>query len=267
MGTFRDLLRLATVDPRALLRAVKRAPLVRRGLLFSPPAIGAQTSAPQNGNPLRRYFENHNDGNGIWKFDHYFDVYHRHLAKFVGTDATLLEIGVFSGGSLDMWRDYLGPRARIWGIDIEPGCRAYHGGQIEIFIGSQGDRKFLASINPVDGIDAVVDDGSHLPEHQIVSFEELFGRLKPGGVYICEDVGGSHNMFLDYVHGLTKNLSAILPTESDLEAPANPLQGVVESIHVYPFAVVVEKRASRWSMITSQKKGSAWQPFSAKAKT
>jgi hypothetical protein len=38
------------------------------------------------GNPLRDYFEAHHEGRGIWKWDHYFVMYHRHLSKFVGLD-------------------------------------------------------------------------------------------------------------------------------------------------------------------------------------
>src|SRR5262245_23245078 len=59
-------------------------------------------------NPLKAYFDSHTEGNGIWKFIHYFDIYTRHLAKFVGTDVRIMEVGVYSGGSLAMWRDYFG---------------------------------------------------------------------------------------------------------------------------------------------------------------
>src|SRR5437016_1539396 len=62
-------------------------------------------------NALRTFFNNYEEGPGIWKWDHYFDIYDRHFAKFRGHDSYLLEIGVYSGGSLKMWRDYLGPKA------------------------------------------------------------------------------------------------------------------------------------------------------------
>lgn len=32
----------------------------------------------------------------------------------------MLEIGVFGGGSLDMWKAYLGEEAKVIGVDINP---------------------------------------------------------------------------------------------------------------------------------------------------
>jgi hypothetical protein len=253
---------------KSLMRAVKRVPLTSNALWFSPAApLEAKIGTERSTNPLREYFEAHNNGHGIWKFDHYLDLYHRHLKKFVGGPVTLLEIGIYSGGSLGMWRQYFGEQAKIWGIDIEPACAAYGDGAIEVFIGSQDDRAFLASINPAHGMDVVLDDGSHLSSHQIVSFEELFPRLKPGGVYICEDVHGIHNPFLDYVHGLNKSLCAMQPTKNKLSVPTTEFQRWCNSIHIYPYAVVIEKRERPLDALTAQKKGTLWQPFSPKAKT
>jgi hypothetical protein len=60
-----------------------------------------------------------NDQRVIVKWKHYFPVYERHLTKFVNTDVVFIEIGVGEGGSLQMWKRYLGPFARIVGIDIK----------------------------------------------------------------------------------------------------------------------------------------------------
>ena len=50
--------------------------------------------------PLRAYFDSHVEGNGIYKWNHYFEIYERHLAKFINREVKLCEIGVYSGGSL-----------------------------------------------------------------------------------------------------------------------------------------------------------------------
>src|SRR4051812_8731031 len=55
-------------------------------------------------NPLRASFDAVTSGPGVWKWLHYFDIYHRHLERFVGKPVTIVEIGVYSGGSLSMWR-------------------------------------------------------------------------------------------------------------------------------------------------------------------
>jgi hypothetical protein len=132
-------------------------------------------------NPLRTFFNNRTEGPGIWKWDHYFDIYDRHFNKFRDTEVHILEIGIFSGGSLDMWRDYFGPRAYIYGVDIEEACRAYERDRTKILIGDQGDRQFWRTFREqVPLLDIVVDDGSHQTEDQIVTFEQLLPHLRPG---------------------------------------------------------------------------------------
>src|SRR5688572_18968779 len=75
-------------------------------------------------NPLAAYFFA-NPGRMIQKWHHYFDIYHRHFQSFRGKSPVVLEIGVFQGGSLQMWRDYFGPGAKIVGIDIDPRCMQF----------------------------------------------------------------------------------------------------------------------------------------------
>ena len=72
---------------------------------------------------LHNYFLN-NSGKLLHKWMHYFDIYERHLERFRNTAPIMLEIGVSGGGSLAMWKDYLGPEAKIVGIDIDPACKA-----------------------------------------------------------------------------------------------------------------------------------------------
>src|SRR5204862_8306721 len=71
-------------------------------------------------NPLLAFFDARMTGRGIWKWRHYFEPYVRHLQKFKGKDAVLLEIGIYSGGSLEMWRDFFGEKLELYGVDIEP---------------------------------------------------------------------------------------------------------------------------------------------------
>ena len=69
-------------------------------------------------NPLREYFENNIEGRVIWKWGHYFEIYQRHFQKFRNNGPVkILEIGVFQGGSLELWRDYFGCQSEIFGID------------------------------------------------------------------------------------------------------------------------------------------------------
>ena len=45
-------------------------------------------------------------------------AYEAYLSKFRGCDVNILELGVQSGGSQEMWLDYFGPRAHAYGADL-----------------------------------------------------------------------------------------------------------------------------------------------------
>ena len=100
-----------------------------------------------------------------------------------------LEIGVQSGASVRMWKEYF-PRGQIYGIDIQERCKKYEEERIRIFIGDQGDRAFLESVvDAIAGpIHIVVDDGGHKSGLHIPSFEALFPYVISGGLYIIEDL-------------------------------------------------------------------------------
>jgi hypothetical protein len=120
---------------------------------------------------------------------------------------TLLEIGVLNGESLRMWRDYF-YRSYIIGIDINPDCKKHEEQKISIEIGSQIDDQFLESVCDKYGwFDLIIDDGSHVNNHVTHSFEKLFPRVKPGGVYVIEDCGTAY--WEDYGGGYLKQDSSI----------------------------------------------------------
>lgn len=77
------------------------------------------------GAPLWAHFLGNADGRMIYKWKHYFPIYERHLAPFVNRPTTLIEIGCGHGGSLQMWKRYLGPHAQIVGIDHDSKCASF----------------------------------------------------------------------------------------------------------------------------------------------
>lgn len=253
-------------EPRLTFRALGRLPFLVRGFKFAsgvPVPDGAFPPAPdQTSNPLRVYFEQHKAGRGIWKWKHYFDIYHRHLAKFVGRPVHVCEIGVYSGGSLEMWRDYFGEGCRIYGVDLQDACKAYENEYTRIFIGDQADRGFWRSFKAsAPQLDVLIDDGGHRPEQQIATLEEMLPHLRPGGVFLCEDVHGVHNGFATYMHGLVKNLNAM----GEGGRPA-ALQRLIESVHFYPYVTVVERATDPVARFEAPKHGTEWAPFSTDAK-
>lgn len=233
--------------------------------------VSAGDGSSADSNPLRAYFRSVESGPGIWKWDHYFDVYHRHFAKFRGRDVVVLEIGVFSGGSLQMWQTYFGSKCHVYGVDIEARCKAYERESIDVVIGDQGDRAFWRRFKQqVPKVDIIIDDGSHRAHDQIVTLEEMLPHLSPGGVYLCEDLHGAFNRFHFYVDGLARNLHGsygaflandMTDNERRISCDASAFQSNIDAVHLYPFIAVIETRETPTSEFVAAKRGTQWEPF------
>jgi cephalosporin hydroxylase len=199
---------------------------------------------------LHKYFLN-NSSKRLHKWNHYFDIYERHLSRFRGKNLVMLEIGVFGGGSLDMWRTYLGTEVKIIGIDINPECKQYESDGIEIFIGSQDDSTLIDEIlKKYPNISIVLDDGSHVMQHMNASFELLYHHLDPNGVYIVEDThtcywpeyqGGlrQENSFIENVKNKIDELNAVHTRSA---VAVSKFTKSTDSICIYDSIVVFEKR-------------------------
>jgi len=215
-------------------------------------------------NPLQTYFDSHTEGRGIWKWKHYFEIYHRHFSKFIGREVRILEIGVYSGGSLEMWKQYFGPKCRVYGVDIEEACKAYTDDQVEIFIGDQADHNFWAHFKKeVSLLDIIIDDGGHHFHQQRATLEEMLPHLRAGGVYLCEDAHDVRNQFAAYIAGLSLNLHAAhaaSPSEHLAVVPTQ-FQKSIHSVHLYPFVAVIERTESPATEFVAPKHGTEWQPF------
>lgn len=125
----------------------------------------------------------------VTKWLHYLPLYEKYFERFRGTAFRMLEIGVLDGGSIAMWREFFGPQATIWGIEINPECAARVYEPNVARIGSQADPEFLRrTIAEMGGVDLVLDDGSHVACHQRASFETLFPLLADDGLYVIEDL-------------------------------------------------------------------------------
>lgn len=228
----------------------------------------ASSTEPAAKGDLEAFFDRNTTGPGLWKWRHYFDIYERHFSRFRGKSPTVLEIGVYSGGSLAMWRDYFGAGARIVGVDIEPSCKSYESEDVRIFIGDQADRGFWERLRQeVPKVDIVIDDGGHLPEQQMVSMEELLPHLAPGGVYLCEDIHRDRSPFASMVHGLADRLNnnrgevATDDPERRSVVPSTGFQSRIKGIHLYPFVAVVETNETPREELVSTKRGTEWEPF------
>ncbi|WP_375424543.1 class I SAM-dependent methyltransferase [uncultured Friedmanniella sp.] len=201
-------------------------------------------------NPLRRFVET-TRGRQIRKYEHYYDVYHRHLSKFRGRKIVVVEFGVHMGGSAQMWREYFGADVMIYGIDITPECKRWETPWFKVFVGDQSDRAFLAEIAAEIGpIDVLIEDGGHRPEQQIATFEIFYPKVKPGGVFLIEDLHTSYwpsydggyqrpGTFMEYAKPLTDQLNAFHSREPRFAV--DRFTRSTTSMHFYDSIVVFEK--------------------------
>jgi hypothetical protein len=138
---------------------------------------------------------------------HWF--YGRHLPRYKGKkDLAILEIGSFRGDSALAWKEYFGSHTHIDMITYggsndhlrfdNPTINCTNNetcGGIHTFYCDQSDAQRLenevAAARP-DGWDIVIDDGSHVPAHNVISFEVLWKKVRPGGLYVVEDIETSY---------------------------------------------------------------------------
>lgn len=127
------------------------------------------------------------------KHDTYFSAYEHLLKQYVGRPITFVEIGVYNGGSLGMWRSYFGPQARIIGIDLNPGAKILEQDGFEIIIGDQADPLFWQKLfKEIGEVDIILDDGGHMNHQQIVTSIESIPNIRDGGQLIIEDTHTSY---------------------------------------------------------------------------
>lgn len=184
------------------------------------------------------------------KWHHYIPIYERYFEKYRGQKIRFLEIGVSEGGSLRMWREYFGPDAVIFGIDIDQNCSKLNGIHGQVRIGSQDDPSFLSAVvAEMGGVDVVLDDGSHHMKHIAASLRILFPQLEVGGTYLIEDLhcaywrrfGGGYNSkdnFYRIVPELIDDIHSWYHPYPRRSALAND---GVSSIHLHDSIIVLEK--------------------------
>lgn len=198
-------------------------------------------------------FEAH-QGRVIHKYPHHLIVYDGYFAPYRRFPINLLEIGIGTGGSLQLWRRYF-PDAVLIGIDLQDCTALARELDARIYCGDQGQLAFWENglLDELGRLDLVIDDGSHKPRDQRMTFGKLWPILNDGGLYCIEDIHTSYreDVYGGGLHHPGSMVEAIKHLIDDLHyaehhAPLSiPEADHVFGVHVFPGLAIIEKRHPR----------------------
>jgi glycosyltransferase involved in cell wall biosynthesis len=175
----------------------------------------------------------------------YHIVYEKFISKFRDKEINLFEIGIDAGSSLKVWQNYL-PFAMIYGMDIS---KTYDIKRGKIFLGDQSNMNDMVSIvNKIPKCKIIVDDGSHVADHQLKSFYYLFENLLDwGGVYVIEDIECNYWRPETKIYGYETGYTNIVDYFTKLNHSVNHGYSNhtndmnIQSISYYPNCIVITK--------------------------
>lgn len=149
-------------------------------------------------------------------YHEYSRFYSPFFEKLRNEPISILEIGIDRGHSIVALHDFF-QNANIYGIDINLpplNAKAHTLNRVQLFKIDQTDKETLNKQFLNIEFDIIIDDGSHIPEHQILTFNHLFNnKLKQKGLYICEDLHTNlyskqkYSMLLQLLYKDTKGTS------------------------------------------------------------
>jgi demethylmacrocin O-methyltransferase len=240
----------ASDDPKDPWRERSRAATIAAGQVLE--AISGQE---ENLGALARRL-----GTDKWGLHFYTPHYETHFSAYRDQRIILLEIGVGGyesphrgGESLRMWREYF-RRGLIYGLDLHDKS-SLDRPRMETVRGDQSDPHTLAAmVTEIGPLDIVIDDGSHLSDHVLTSFTEIFPHLNSGGIYVIEDLqtaywpdwNGERNDLNDpqITTGFLKTLFDGLHHQDRMSTPATALTEIerqIRAIHLYHNIAFIEK--------------------------
>lgn len=127
-----------------------------------------------------------------YKHRNYFNIYDQIFKKYKNKKIKFLEIGVFSGGSLFMWKNFFGKKAKIIGVDANPDTKKFEKYGFKIFNGDQSKEIFWKQLfKKIGKVDIVLDDGGHTNYQQIITTNCCVPNINDNGLLVIEDVHAS----------------------------------------------------------------------------
>lgn len=155
----------------------------------------------------------------------YASFYERWFSKVKDHPVRLLEMGVLGGNSLMAFDEYFRhPLARIYGIELESSYwRPPVASRMGVITGSQSDPAISATFEQ-DTFDIIIDDAGHFGRDQRLALELWLPKVKPGGIYIIEDLHAGY--WPEYNnHGAEKIMSHLFGIVHEINCHGNSKVG------------------------------------------
>jgi cephalosporin hydroxylase len=213
------------------------------------------------------------------KWSSYLSLYEAVLQDRRDSTQAVLEIGVQNGGSLEIWAQYFANATTVVGCDINPKCAqlSYENPAIEVVVGDATQLETLEKIKQISpSFDLIVEDGSHIPREVILTFLRYWPLVKPGGMFIAEDLhcdyfasheGGigrrdiANRFFAELVHLINlEHWRDALPVASLLQPFATEdtiaqaqLVGTIASVSFHNSIAIVRKAASPSDVVLGER--------------
>ena len=184
------------------------------------------------------------------KYEKYFDVYEKYFSKYKEKNIIFVEIGIFNGGSLKVWKEYFGANAKIIGIDLNPECKKFEEDGIEIHIGNQSDPEFWDDFfKKVGNVDVILDDGGHTNLDQIITTIKCAEKINDNGIIMVEDTHSSYIdeynskekfSFINFTKKIIDDVNLTFPLANHRNSFNFSLNHLIYSSHFYESIVVFE---------------------------
>jgi len=231
---------------------------------------------------LTKIYKGYSEPEGFHHWLDYGRAYTENIIQLRNSDRMInvLEIGVQSGGSSRVWKQYFGKHLKYTGVDINPNCKQFEreSDNIHIEIGSQLDTVFLKDICLRFGpFDFIIDDGGHTTKMIVTTLNILWYCMKDKGVYAVEDLhtmrlwrNGKKVMLVDGkdFYGHLADLSSKTISYFDKDSYGNYSEPNVFSKHIQKVAIYDSiaflHYRQNWKPITIINKGQKYIDYNTK---
>jgi len=116
------------------------------------------------------------------------NFYEKEFKKFKNKNISLIEIGIFTGGSLKLWKEYFTNPKKIVGVDITTEYLSDKYSNIEGIEYYFQNAYHVEFIKKFENFDIIIDDGPHTLQSQIEVIRMYLPKLNKGGIFVIEDI-------------------------------------------------------------------------------